>query len=103
MNAPTTDTPQATRDAEPTTTHFYHDWDGDDPLSTRIVTAVADVTGEDEREVAPLYDTIDPDCLEALFAPGNSDHDRSSGLVRFSHGTCRITVHGTGFVIVEAS
>ena len=43
----------------------------DDAPSTAIVGAVASAEGVPPRTLDPLYDTIDPDALDALVADAN--------------------------------
>ena len=73
-------------------------------LSVEIVRAVATETGEDPAALAPLYEYIDPDALESLFAPTNGT-DRRGGTIEFTYDghqvsvtfgeQCSITVTGT--------
>ncbi|QFU81995.1 HalOD1 output domain-containing protein [Natronorubrum aibiense] len=43
----------------------------DDSVADMIISAVADAEGVDTLELPPLWDVIDPDALEAVFAPSN--------------------------------
>lgn len=67
--------------------------------SQRVITAVAEETGNDLTEVGPLYHVIDPDALDRLFAAthGNS---RSQGYIKFTFAGCNVVVHGSGEVEV---
>lgn len=55
--------------------------------SDALVRAVAVVEGCDPLDLTPLYDTIDPDTIDALFHP-------RSGRVVESERTLTITYHG---------
>lgn len=67
------------------------------PPSMQVVKAVADHEGTDPVGlVEPLYDTIDPDALDALF-DGPSDRH---GKITFRYHGYRVTVHSDGRVDV---
>jgi hypothetical protein len=77
-----------------------HDFEGDQLLSTTVISAVADATGVQPLDLPPLYETIDPDTLDSLFrqtteSGGVPDH------IAFTHAGCTVTVHDDGTVIVE--
>ena len=91
------DTPTA---PTPETISFQYDWNDDEPLSMRVVSAVAELTGCDPLALDRIYDRIDPDALEALFDPG-PETSRTEGHVRFRYGGCEITVYGDGFTVVR--
>ena len=57
----------------------------DDSVSPAIavVRSIASATGRQPHELAPLYDSIDPDALDALFEHAR-DRSASTG-VSFSH------------------
>lgn len=82
----------AERDADPLVTF---DWTDCDSVSTAVLTAVSAVAGEDALTGEPLYETIDPDALDALFAP-----TRSRGWVTFEfHGhPVVVDSDGSGYV-----
>ena len=65
----------------------------DEPITDAIVTAVADAEGVDPLELPPLWDVIDTEALEALFAPTrDGGRSRRSGRVEFSYYGYEITV-----------
>ena len=67
--------------------------------SQRVITAVAETTGNDPTEVGPLYHVVDPDALDRLFdaTPTNA---RAGGRVEFTFAGCDVVVHGNGAVEV---
>lgn len=71
-----------------------------EPICEAVVDAVADAEDVDPRDLRPtLYEVIDPDALEALFA----DSDRAAGSelsVTFRYGDWSVCVHGDGDVTV---
>lgn len=75
-----------------------HDWDQDGSLSTSVVTAVSQVTGDDPTEIDPLYEVIDPDALDRLV---DSLGDDADGQVTFTLNGCAVTVTGDGAIAVS--
>lgn len=66
--------------------------------SERIVEAVADAEGVDPLELPPLYDAVDPDAVDSLFAPqlrvgSVPSHDAA---VRFEYHGYVVRVAATG-------
>lgn len=69
-------------------------------VSETVVRALADAKGVDPMELdVRLYDVIDPDALDALFA---SDGVSESRRVSFTVGDCRVAVDGSGCVHVSS-
>jgi hypothetical protein len=68
---------------EPTTgTYtFVHDWRSDDPLWLRIVDALESIPEVDTPESSFLFEALDPEALDALFAPAGDGRSRSAGVV----------------------
>ena len=69
---------------------------GDEPVSMAVVQALGAVTNTPPEELPALYDSVDPDGLDALFRGRDTD-----GEVRFEHAGYRITVTGAGEVRLE--
>lgn len=67
-------------------------------VSTDVVQTVADAKDCDPEGLEPLYGTVDPDALDALFAggEGSSTHVR----VVFTYEGYQVTVSGDGEVEV---
>ncbi|NEU56704.1 HalOD1 output domain-containing protein [Halorussus sp. MSC15.2] len=68
--------------------------------SHRVITAVAEETGNDPTEVGPLYHVIDPDALDRLFTATGAG-GRNRGHVEFTFAGCDVVVHGNGEVEVS--
>lgn len=74
-----------------------------DPVSMRVVEAVARSRGTHFTELPSLYETVDPDALDALFSK------RSDGLppgengveVSFTYAGCEVIVGSNGEVDVR--
>lgn len=59
-----------------------------EPVSTKVVTRVADAKGVDPTELSPLYYAIDPDALDQIFEPLQS----GTVQVQFTFAGCDVTV-----------
>lgn len=82
------------------TTSLTFDW-SDGPSAT-VVAAVARELGTDPAELdAPLNDYVDPDALDALFAPTPAGVPRSEGYVVFPVHGCEVTVRSSGEITVD--
>ncbi|WP_245757965.1 HalOD1 output domain-containing protein [Natronobacterium haloterrestre] len=62
-----------------------------------VVSAVADVTGDDPCDLPPLARVIDPDALNALFSSDSASEDT---VVRFQYVGHTVVVTGAGDVEV---
>ena len=80
-----------------------HDWDGETSLSETIVSTIATLSGTRPDELERLYDRVDPDSLETLFAPTNGAARRNDGRVSFRLDGYAVTVHATGTVVVSGA
>lgn len=71
---------------------------GDEAVSQQVIEAVADAKGVDPLDLPPLYDSIDPDALDALF----SHADSSSSITELSLqiAGCEVLVRGNGEVTI---
>ncbi len=68
-------------------------------MSTEIVQRVATVTGREVTQLPPLYETIDPEALDAVIDSATTDE--SSLALRFAYSGCQVLVDGSGTVRVE--
>lgn len=70
-------------------------------LVSRIVEKVADSEGVDPTELQPpLYEVIEPDALNAVFADAESDVSREDGRVEFTYCGYQVVVRSDGQVSV---
>ncbi|AEH36408.1 HalOD1 output domain-containing protein [Halopiger xanaduensis] len=68
----------------------------DESLTVQLVQAIADAADVDPVDLSPpLYDAVDPEALEALFAPTASGTTRR-GRIEFSYAEYRVTVSVDG-------
>ena len=70
-------------------------------VSETIVSAVAAHTGSDPLDLAPLYQAVDPDALDALFA--TDDPMRSPDRVSFTYCGCEVVVSAEGVTVESAN
>lgn len=69
--------------------------------STRVVEALTDAMDVDPADLPPLYDVIEPDALDSLFAPRVDGSPRAGGRVSFWFEGYEVTVHDDGEVQVR--
>lgn len=73
-----------------------------EPPSTRIVREVAAAEGIDPADLTPpLYESIDTDAVDALFAAAGSRPPPVGARVTFSYHGYLVCVDGTGDVTVQ--
>ncbi|MFB9808378.1 HalOD1 output domain-containing protein [Haladaptatus pallidirubidus] len=73
-----------------------------DRVSTRVIRGVEEIVGEDDDRRTWLYNSIDPDALDALFSQKHSGGSREDGKVVFTARGCKIVVHGDGEIHIYA-
>ncbi|WP_227378585.1 HalOD1 output domain-containing protein [Haladaptatus halobius] len=71
------------------------------PLTERIVAAVADAAECSRYELAPLYEVVDPDAVDRLFAPTYEGNIRSDGQIQFVYAGYEVVAYSTGDVTVS--
>lgn len=69
--------------------------------STIIVESVAEATGREPTAIEPLYESIDPDALDALLRTKEPSGNTDTVTVSFVFADRHVTVHGTGEIIVR--
>jgi len=92
------------RDAQPEQTPYRirYDPDGERALSTVVVEAL-EAAGGDVTDVAPLYESLDPDALDALFETRPNGTPRTRGEVSFVVAGYGVTVTADGHVVVRTA
>ncbi|RBI62119.1 HalOD1 output domain-containing protein [halophilic archaeon] len=83
------------------TYHTQHDWDESEPLSTTVMTAVAEAMDEDPTEMDPLYDRFDPDALDCLFRPMADGVPPAGGHVSFTFKGYRVFIQSDGHIAIH--
>ena len=75
------------------TRRVRYDRETNEPPSIATATALAQYYGEDVAETSMrLYDYIDPDALDALFADTHSGTTRAAGSVEFTVEDAAVTI-----------
>lgn len=82
------------------------DGDSSRSISFEVIAAVADREGVDPTEIEPpeyeaLYDVLDPESLDSLFAPRHNGAERATGHVEFRYCGYDVTVTDGGDVSLE--
>ena len=75
-------------------------WTGPRSMSTRVIEAVAAAEGVDPADLESLYEHLDPDALDALFAPTATGRDRDTGSVTFRLADRRVSAYSDGTLFV---
>ncbi|RQG90498.1 HalOD1 output domain-containing protein [Natrarchaeobius chitinivorans] len=92
----------ASHSRSPSVYRAFHDPDGPATLSTTVVHALADCLGVDPTDGRiSLYDTVDPDALDALFRPRHDGTPRSGGTLSFVVEDHYVTIYGNGEILIE--
>ena len=75
----------------------------DSPASTAVVHAVANATGRRPVDLPPLYESLDPDALDALVTSrqGNGRRDHDAFELRFRYAGVDVRVGTDGAVEVD--
>jgi hypothetical protein len=73
----------------------------DEAVSTAVIRAVSAVNGREPDALQPLTAIIDPEALDALFAPRPNGTVRGGGRLSFSYDRCRITIDNGEYLTIE--
>ncbi|WP_266080534.1 HalOD1 output domain-containing protein [Haladaptatus caseinilyticus] len=87
--------------ATPAAYHTTHDWTDTEPLSTTVMTAVAEAMNKDPREIGPLYDQFDPDALDGLFSSRPGGHPPTGSHIGFTFEGYHIYVQSNGLIAIH--
>ncbi|USZ69620.1 hypothetical protein NGM10_07790 [Halorussus salilacus] len=80
----------------------HHDATSDRSLVATVLDALEDASDRPADEMSVrLYDSVDPDALDALFEPTRRGARRDEGRVSFAVGEFAVTVHADGRVFVR--
>ena len=103
-NHPTDSTSSIARErttSRPKTYHVYHDPDSPAQLSTTVAHALANAMADDVTDTEfRLYDCIDPDALDNIFAPTADGASRAFGHVAFKIKGYQVTVYDQGQIVI---
>ena len=80
---------------------FHHDTEGTATITTTIVHALASIADTDVSQGEfSLYDSVDPDALERIFATKSDGTERTGGHVAFTALEHEVYVYANGDVII---
>jgi len=83
-------------------TRDMYDWSTVTP-STAVVETIAAHADCDATRLDPLYDTIDPDGLDAVVRSNADRETENSVSVSLEHAGYEVTVYSAGVVIVRSA
>ena len=88
-------------DGEAETIRAQYEWSSTAP-STAVIETVAIALDREPTTIEPLYESIDPDALDALLQPNGSPATTNDVTVSFVVADRQVTVHSRGDVVVRA-
>lgn len=77
-----------------------YDWSSTPP-SVAVAETVAVAVDREPTAIEPLYESVDPDALDALVRSNEEPSAADTVAVSFDVAGRRVTVHGTGEVVVR--
>jgi hypothetical protein len=80
-------------------TSAEYDWSSVPP-STAVVEVIASAVGGEELALESLYESIDPDALDALLRTGD-EHTTEKITVSFVYASHDVTIHSSGSIQVR--
>ncbi|SDJ37374.1 HalOD1 output domain-containing protein [Natronorubrum texcoconense] len=94
--------PHVSQSRSPPVYRAMHDPSGPATLSTTVAHALSDCLGVDVTDSRlSLYDSVDPDALDALFRPRHDGRPRHGGTLSFSVRDHSVTVDSDGEILIE--
>lgn len=90
-------------DPQTETLHAYHDFAGSSSVGASVLRAVACLNDKEAMDIQPLYDVVDPDALDALFAPVSEETARDHGSISFTIDGRLVTFYGSGEIVIDAA
>ena len=83
------------------TVRAQYEW-GSTPPPIAVIETIAVALDRKETALEPLYESVDPDALDALLQAKDSSATPSELTVTFTVADRQVTVHGSGEVVVRA-
>lgn len=90
-----------TYDPEANAYYAQHEWAGDGSLSVTLITALADVMGEDPTSIEPLGTYINPSALDSLFETRNESRAGAAGRLELSIDDYHVTIYADGEIVIR--
>ena len=82
------------------TVRAQYEW-ASTPPPIAVIETVAVTLDRKETALEPLYESVDPDALDAILQSNGSSATSSEVTVRFTLAGRQVTVHGSGEVVVR--
>ena len=73
---------------------------GNDDPSTRVIRGVEEIVGQGAEKQTWLYDSVDPDALDAIFGQKHDGTLRTNGKITFLARGCEILINADGEIVV---
>lgn len=80
--------------------HAEFDW-STTPPSTAVIETVAAATDREPTAIGPLFESVDPDALDAFVDPSNASTNDANRLTSFEFAGKHVTVRASGHVAVQ--
>lgn len=77
-----------------------HDFRRGRSISTTVVVAMARASETEPNDLPPLYEAVDPDALDAVFAAQGDQSRRTGVTVTFPYAGHEVSVRGDGEICV---
>lgn len=77
-----------------------YEWSSTSP-SAAVIETVAVAVDRDPTTIAPLYESVDPDALDAVVQSDGGPTNTDTVTVTFVFADRQVTVHSTGEVVVR--
>ena len=74
--------------------------DANESTSVAVSKAIDRCNKAEPRDSETLHEVVDPDALDAIFAPIDKDIPRSSGQVSFIHRGCLVTISQNEYLTI---
>lgn len=81
--------------------HAQYEWSSTPP-STAVIETVAIALNCEPTSIGPLYESVNPDALDALLQSNRTLSGQETLSVCFKFADQLVTVHGTGKVVVRS-
>lgn len=104
MNDTRTSSAQTHSRPDGTDYYAYHDSESTAKLSTTVIHALADVMGADVTDTNfQLYDSIDPDALDRIFADSTDGSASTPSHLAFVVENYQVTVYSSGEIVITSA
>ena len=74
---------------------------GDETVAEWVLAAVSELTETDPMDLEPLFDVVDPEALNELYAPDRGTEQSVPRQAMFQFSGCVVVVYGDGRIAVS--